>query len=378
LIRSIAILIAIPATMLVNTPAYAVAPESPKNVWIDTDPACGVSARSDVDDCYALLYALNSPELRIVALSSVFGNADLDTTTSVLHALLARHRAAQPGDSPLIPAHPGASHARPVAGPLPTRASEALATALRARRLILIALGPVTNIAALITLHPELIDRIDAIVAVAGTRPGQRRLRVGDARLLHFHDLNFNLDPLSLETILNTDIPLVLLPFEASERTRITSADLRRLAAGNEITRWLATVSRGWLAFWQNSLGASGFRPFDSLAVAWAVSPGHFECLEEYARIRKRRSILRVRDSLEVARHFVEGRRVRYCTNPDPRLKRRLLGRLARIGPRVEVEPIHAVDGAAMASGAAAERPALTTVEVEEASSVPASRRQSR
>ena len=33
-------------------------------VWIDTDPACGVSDTSDVDDCWALLYALRSPERR--------------------------------------------------------------------------------------------------------------------------------------------------------------------------------------------------------------------------------------------------------------------------------------------------------------------------
>ncbi len=40
-------------------------------VWIDTDPACGISRTSDVDDCWALHLALRSPELEIRGISTV-------------------------------------------------------------------------------------------------------------------------------------------------------------------------------------------------------------------------------------------------------------------------------------------------------------------
>ena len=55
-----------------------------KAVWIDTDPACGAGARADVDDRFALLYALRSPALRMVGISTVFGNTDLQTATETL------------------------------------------------------------------------------------------------------------------------------------------------------------------------------------------------------------------------------------------------------------------------------------------------------
>ena len=46
-------------------------------VWIDTDPICTGTGRSDdIDDCWALLYALASPELAVRGISTVFGNAE--------------------------------------------------------------------------------------------------------------------------------------------------------------------------------------------------------------------------------------------------------------------------------------------------------------
>ncbi len=304
------------------------ADERQKAVWIDTDPACGAGALADVDDCFALLYALRSPALRVVGISTVFGNTDLQTATETLHALLEQPLTLPLGTATHLAVHAGASQAGQAASPHGTPASEALATALRAERLTLIALGPLTNVATLIAHHPELAARIDTIVAVAGTRPGQRLLHPGNTRLLHFHDLNFKLDPPAFETVLRSDVPLVLLPFEASRRIRITARDLRRLGAVAGAPRWLAKVSEGWLAFWQTALGATGFRPFDSLAVGWVAAPEHFTCSEESARIQSRRSLFFNRDSLDVAAILPGGKAVLYCSDLSPTFKEELLARL--------------------------------------------------
>ena len=53
--------------------------ETPLRVWIDTDPAI-TSGNGEVDDGFALLQALHSPELEIVGISAVFGNTDLANT----------------------------------------------------------------------------------------------------------------------------------------------------------------------------------------------------------------------------------------------------------------------------------------------------------
>ncbi len=302
--------------------------ERQKAVWIDTDPACGVGARTDVDDCFALLYALRSPALRVVGISTVFGNTDLETATETLHALLEQAFTPPLGTSTRVTVHAGASSAGLAASPHGTPASEALATALKAERVTVIALGALTNVATLIAHHPELADRIDAIVAVAGTRPGQRILHPGNTRLLHFHDLNFKLDPIAFETVLRSTVPLVLLPFEASGRIHITASDLGRLRAEAGAPRWLANVSEGWLGFWQHALGAPGFRPFDSLAVGWVATPEHFTCSEERALVRRRRSLFVDRDSLDVAARLEGGRPVLYCSDLSPAFKEELLKRL--------------------------------------------------
>ena len=39
------------------------------DVWIDADPACGLRAIDDVDDCWALLYALKSKKINVKGLS---------------------------------------------------------------------------------------------------------------------------------------------------------------------------------------------------------------------------------------------------------------------------------------------------------------------
>ena len=63
-----------------------------------------------------------------------------------------------------------------------TDATAALAGALRETQLTIIALGPLTNIAALLTEKPELAMNIKSIVAVAGNRSGQRRFFLGNNR----------------------------------------------------------------------------------------------------------------------------------------------------------------------------------------------------
>src|SRR5438094_218345 len=65
----------------------------PLSILLDTDPG--------VDDALALLLALRSPELEVLALTTVAGNVGLEATTR--NALLLLELAARPE----IPVHPG-------------------------------------------------------------------------------------------------------------------------------------------------------------------------------------------------------------------------------------------------------------------------------
>ena len=297
---------------------------SSRTVWIDTDPACGVSDTADVDDCWALLYALRSPELQIRGMSTVFGNAEGATTHAVAKRLVSESTTAQ---SP-IPIFAGAER-RSEEGRAPsTAASDAIFLALKRERLTVIALGPVTNIAAVIGLHPEVASRIEAVVAVAGTRPSQQRLYPSGSSWMHFHDLNFKKDAGAFQRVLVAGIPIVLLPFEAAQDVTISGEDLDRLKRSGRDGRYLAGISAGWLDFWKEWLRSTGFHPFDSLAVGWIVAPHYFECGKENVRIRRRRSLFVSRDILEVGVDSA-GYEVRYCTHVKAGFKEHLIRRIA-------------------------------------------------
>jgi len=78
----------------------------------------------------------------------------------------------------------------------------------------------------------------------------------------------------------------VLAPFEISSKIWMRNADLDRLAAARSAAaRSLAAPSRDWLSLWTRLFGVDGFNPFDTLAVAYAISPAGFACERLNARI---------------------------------------------------------------------------------------------
>ena len=254
--------------------------------------------------------ALRSPGLTVRGIGTVFGNSDGKTSFRTARALARRVGAVAP------PIHKGAASSS--AGS--TAATTALATALRLEPLTVVALGPLTNIATLLRLHPELAHRIIRIVAVAGRRPGQR-LRVGARWWMHVHDMNFNKDVAAFDVVLASGVPLTLVPFEAAARVTIERRHLARLAAGDAAARWLARLSEGWLSFWQTWFRVDGFHPFDGLAVAYLTMPALFTCERLHARVRDETFLgHRYGSVLEVSQSFAEPSQVTYCRRVDRRL----------------------------------------------------------
>ena len=90
--------------------------------------------------------------------STVFGNSDVDTA-------LAQTRDLDNRFGPIgLPVLKGAAGAMDIHQLVETDATKALAQALETKRLTLVALGPATNIATFVLLHPELVPRIDQII----------------------------------------------------------------------------------------------------------------------------------------------------------------------------------------------------------------------
>ena len=318
--------------------------EMPVRVWIDTDAACGHGRRTDPDDCFAILLLGRAAGPRLVGVSTVFGNAPLEVTDRVtreLAATLAREGAAS------VSVHRGSS--KPAGG---TRALEpahvALRQALEMGTLTVVSLGPLTNVAAVLAGRPDLQTRVGRLVAVMGRRSGHlfhpaegkgHGILFGHGPV--FSDFNFEQDRQAAAAVLAMHLPTTLIPYEAGRDVTVTARGLDQLAASGGAAAWVAERARGWLDFWRTEVGIDGFYPFDALAAAYAIAPGHFDCAQAPAWVARDDRLwgwfkhpwgLIVGLDRERPTESEASGEVVYCPRADAALGDWMLGRLA--GPR--------------------------------------------
>jgi pyrimidine-specific ribonucleoside hydrolase len=291
-------------------------------IWIDTDPACDQGSTNDVDDCWALMMAMRSPELDIRGISTTFGNTKGETVLQV-----ARQAIGHLGGSAQTPIYEG-SHNQGSPDWKSTPAAAAIASTLQREKLTIIAQGPLTNIATVIVNYPDLVKNIALIVIVAGKRPGNL-FHPGQQWWFHFRDFNIRKDTSAAKIVLESGIPLVLTPFELATKVTIMRSDLDKLASGDEAAQWLRQVSQPWMSFWEDNLHKQGFYPFDALAVGYVTIPDLFGCEILPARIGFSLFLepFGLGHDLEVAQD-INGSQVYYCSDVDPRFKDRLIERL--------------------------------------------------
>ena len=242
--------------------------------WIDTDISIGSPFR-EVDDAFALLLAVRSPNLKIVGISTSYGNAPLRVTTAAARDLLSKLE-------PQLTAYPGAERGNGFQRE--TEASAALAaTLLEERGLTYVALGPLTNLATFQKIHPDLARRINRVIFLGGTSPGTV-LRFGSRHVIRVHDANVVKDPAAVAEVLRSGIPVTLVPVDTARQLTVAAADLdamRSSAPGN----FIQAKSRFWLWFWTKFVGTDGAPIFDAAAILALTQPEELAIETRFATI---------------------------------------------------------------------------------------------
>lgn len=248
---------------------------------IDTDPG--------VDDAYALTLALTEPEVDLLAVSTVFGNVPVDSTTGNAARILGLlHRpdvplgrgAARPLVHPApesavhIHGHDGlggraADFGEPAGVPV-RRALDVMVEALEssADPVVIAAIGPLTNVALLLAVRPDLADRIARVVVMGGAVSVSGNITA-------VSEFNLRCDPEAARRVLVEEaVPVTLVPLDLTHRCTVDEGWLDRLALAGPIARVLTGSRETYLQHYRKALGVSEIPLHDAVAVLEAIVPG--------------------------------------------------------------------------------------------------------
>jgi uridine nucleosidase len=303
---------------------------SPTKILIDTDPG--------IDDAMAIFFALASPELEVVGLTTVFGNAHTDTcTTNALRLLDIAGR-------PDIPVAHGASRplAMPYRGPadfvhgadgqgdvflppstrtvVPEHAAQFIIDTVTAApgEITVVLLGPFTNMALAMLMRPDLTTMVREIVVMGGAAfTSGNASPASEANVLN--------DPEAADIVFGADCPITMAGLDVTHRITMTTDDLGRFAAiAGPRAAHLAAIVPYYAAFYRDRSGIDGIYVHDSTTISYLLAPHLFTWRELPVRVDTGHSVCRGRTLPALRDSDEEGpwngrRAVRILTDVDVR-----------------------------------------------------------
>jgi len=248
----------------------AVQSQGPIPIILDTDIG------GDIDDALALALALQSPELDVRAVTTVFedtegrarvawkelglyGRHDVPLAAGAVETLLdpkvvrpapAQFKVLTPQDT--LPA--GARQ----------HAVDLIITTLLAspRKVTLVPIGPMTNIALALKTEPRIKEKIERIVLMGGSFD------------LLIPEYNINRDAAASAIVFNSGVPITAVGLDVTLKCQLAGSDLERLRkADHPAARFLVQL----IELWQGGRADRYPTLHDPLAVAVAFLPSLIE-----------------------------------------------------------------------------------------------------
>lgn len=232
-----------------------------KPVYIDTDIG------TDVDDAIALAYAVRCPDIDLVGVGTVAGNVSLRTEIArkVLGiAGITNVPVASGCEAILLRTETYPTYGHEGEGILtyeeessilyPGHAVDLLVDLIKnnSEKITIVAIGPLTNIALAIIKDPWILERIDRIVLMGGSIYPEKlnqylNLSLPEIQIRKIEN-NFNVDPEAAEVVLNSGIPITIIPIEITVQTFLTKGDLSILEQNpSHLTQMLSEATKLWI-----------------------------------------------------------------------------------------------------------------------------------
>lgn len=273
---------------------------------IDCDPG--------IDDAFAIVYAHLTKQFDLKAIVSVAGNVPIESTTQNADFLINKLEMNCPlirgAVKPLIGEPIIAKYAHGANGLggyqfdtnfnsaiVEGNASDLFYETLKSSKdkVVIAAIGPLTNIAKLLLAYPDALDYIDSIYIMGGAiKRGNYTARA---------EFNIAADPLAAKIVLNAGLKMYLLPLDTSEAIHFTREFFFQLEKGTELSKMLYDIVDARVDF-KNNLEQPHLYLHDMLTISAIIHPEFFnmiECninVETEGQLTKGETIFDLRDTI--------------------------------------------------------------------------------
>lgn len=255
----------------------------PRKIIIDTDPG--------VDDTMAIFFALRSPELDVIGLTTIFGNVHTDLATfNALRLMEIANRTdipvARGSDNPLARLFKGPSpsvHGDDGQGnvhlpPPSTRrisgsAAKFIIDQVRKApgQITLVAVGPLTNLALALRLDPNIMQNIQEVVLMGGNA-----MCLGN--ITPAAEANIYNDPEAADVVFSAHWPVTMVGLDVTHKLNMKPEHLNRYAqADNPLAQHIARIVPHYRRYAENAYQIQGIYVHDSAAIAYLIEPTLFQ-----------------------------------------------------------------------------------------------------
>jgi purine nucleosidase len=249
----------------------------PRVFLIDTDVAS--------DDAVALIMALRSPDVRVIAITTVAGNVEVQQATRNALYTVELCGADVPvftgAEKPLQRVHQSATwfHGRdglgdhgyppPRQAPGKLHAVDAMIEAIEANPgLVVITLGPLTNLALAMTRKPGLAAQVGRCVVMGGAP-------CCEGNVTPAAEYNIWVDPEAARIVMLSGLPVEMVGWQTCRGDAVLSeADIARvLGFNNELARFAIECNSRAREAYKEQTGEDGISLPDPVAMSIALDP---------------------------------------------------------------------------------------------------------
>jgi purine nucleosidase len=240
-----------------------------------------------IDDALAIAYALNSPELEIVGLTTCFGNGSIENTTRNTLVVLEQLGKTVPvysgADKPLnrpmknFPTHVHGEDGlgnRVDSNPVMKAESEGAVDYIirqvkqRPHEITIIAVGPLTNLALAIQKEPEIASLVKEVVIMGGAV-------FVSGNVTPYSEANVFADPQAADCVFSSGLPVTIVGLDVTMQTLLPNAVLADWrATGREVSHFFADMTSFYMQAYETfHPGIGGCALHDPLAVGVVIDP---------------------------------------------------------------------------------------------------------